>query len=224
MQINFKHLPTLLLALSSLVYSQLVFAQAYGGRSAPPPAPDVYETNALSVNDIVELLKPDPHESDKGYAPSGRWVSMAQADLDQCFRLANTAGMGQGAPSKSFAPTATDKFYPVKLNFLNGKYDPDAEGKQAMVTLAQALKRNDLLGRRFMVEGHADTATGTPAQNREVSCLRAVRIRELLLQAHGIAPNRLIPVGYGVDKPLPNVDPKHASNRRVVFRLLPLSP
>lgn len=203
-------------------------AQAYGGRKAPESgaAKAVYDTLELSVDQIVELLQPDPREGGKGYAPSGRWVKLEQADLDQCFAAASKAGLG--APSKNWGAQGaqaqgTDKYYSVKLTFNNGRFEPDAAGTQAIAKLAQALGHNDLLGRRFMVEGHADAATGTAAQNREVSCLRAVRIREMLIKNHGIAAQSLLPVGYGVDKPLPNIDPKDASNRRVAFRLLPLN-
>lgn len=70
------------------------------------------------------------------------------------------------------------------------------------------------------VEGHTD-ATGDPAHNRKLSQQRAENIRNYLLQATGLPPDRIIAKGYGPDRPLlPNTtEENRARNRRVEFIL-----
>jgi len=89
---------------------------------------------------------------------------------------------------------------------------------QILDEAADALKtRNDV---RVQVEGHTDER-GSDRKNKKLSQRRAESVVQALV-SRGIARSRLIPVGYGEDRPL---DPAHnkaawAKNRRVEFNFL----
>ncbi|NKC30160.1 OmpA family protein [Falsiroseomonas selenitidurans] len=69
---------------------------------------------------------------------------------------------------------------------------------------------------RLRVEGHTD-AEGDDAFNRTLSQRRADRVRQALVERHGIAPARLTAAGLGEDRPVAdNATPEgRARNRRV---------
>jgi outer membrane protein OmpA-like peptidoglycan-associated protein len=71
---------------------------------------------------------------------------------------------------------------------------------------------------RLQVEGHC-CIIGSDSYNMGLSRRRAASVKRYLVE-HGIAAERLRPVGYGFRKPeVPNDTPAHrARNRRVVFR------
>jgi outer membrane protein OmpA-like peptidoglycan-associated protein len=210
----------------SLGHIQVVSAQAYG-RATPPTEVQqrVYEPGELSVERMIELLRPDAAEGTKGYTPSGRWVKIEQDDLNNCFQTAQSAGLAErtGAGTKNwFSQMATDKYFDVKLAYGNDRHEPDAAGLREVARFAQAIKDNSLYQRRFAIEGHAN-ATGTAAQNREVTCRRAARIREILRTQYGIAAERLMAIGRGASQPKEGLAPTDAGNRRVSFRLIGLN-
>jgi|GEM_PF-778439 len=88
--------------------------------------------------------------------------------------------------------------------------------------VCKALQRQELQGRGFEVAGHTDDS-GTPEVNMYFSKMRAMRVRDYLVENCGIAPDRLTVVYYGQERPaLPNTSRKNRIlNRRVEFRLLP---
>lgn len=205
-------------------------AQAYGrsGQAPEPVQERVYEAGELSVADMVAALQPDPREGDKGYTPSGRWVKIAQADLDSCFKAAQSAGLMALAPTgaknwqaqpPAQEQTGTARAFGLALPFGNNAHEPDAAGLRDIARFAQAIKDNSLVFFNFAIEGHAN-ATGSAAQNKEITCRRAARIREILRTQHGVAAERLFAVGHGSDVPLAGVGPADGRNRRVTFRLL----
>jgi OOP family OmpA-OmpF porin len=67
------------------------------------------------------------------------------------------------------------------------------------------------------IEGHTDS-DGTPASNQSLSELRALAVARWLVAA-GIDCHRLLPVGFGQDRPMvPNTTADNkAQNRRVAF-------
>ncbi|MCS6916044.1 MAG: OmpA family protein [Myxococcota bacterium] len=82
--------------------------------------------------------------------------------------------------------------------------------------LAKLLQQRPELG-KIRIEGHTD-ATGTPAFNHQLSLRRAESVRRALM-ARGVAPERLIVVGYGPDRPVVSnhLPARRWRNRRVVF-------
>jgi len=65
------------------------------------------------------------------------------------------------------------------------------------------------------VEGHTDS-TGSADYNQRLSERRAASVRDFLAQ-HGVAMDRLVAVGYGMDRPVATPETKEgrAKNRRV---------
>lgn len=91
----------------------------------------------------------------------------------------------------------------------------DASRNQLDV-LAAALKNDRLRTFTFNVEGHADPR-GTPDLNLVLSRNRAESVREYLVRAHQIEPDRLLPVGKGDTEQLNLRDIAAPENRRVTI-------
>ncbi|WP_169577912.1 OmpA family protein [Salisaeta longa] len=74
---------------------------------------------------------------------------------------------------------------------------------------------------RIAVGGHTDSI-GTAAYNQQLSEARARRVRQYLIDRHGIAPARLTAVGYGEARPVAtNANATGRTlNRRVEFKVL----
>ncbi len=68
------------------------------------------------------------------------------------------------------------------------------------------------------VGGHTDS-TGSEQYNQELSIRRAEAVKNALMQ-QGIAPQRIIAIGYGESQP---VSSSHAMNRRVEIVIIPVS-
>ena len=87
--------------------------------------------------------------------------------------------------------------------------------------IATILKANPTWG-RLRIAGHAD-ATGSVAENLELSQKRAESVRDYLVE-QGVVPDRLEAVGFGDDRPVDDNETAdgRAANRRVVFKLLDL--
>ncbi len=90
--------------------------------------------------------------------------------------------------------------------------------KAILRQVAQALEEPDVEHAVFEVQGHADS-TGPARYNSELSLARARRVRDFLVRECGISPSRLVPRGYGEDRPLASNETKEgrAMNRRVGF-------
>ncbi|MEY4561760.1 MAG: hypothetical protein RLZZ618_1037 [Pseudomonadota bacterium] len=88
--------------------------------------------------------------------------------------------------------------------------------KQQLSVVAAALKNNRLAEYTFSVEGHADPR-GTAETNLTLSQQRADSVREYLVSAHGIAPERLQAQGKGDLELLNRKVPAAAENRRVTI-------
>jgi chemotaxis protein MotB len=102
-------------------------------------------------------------------------------------------------------------------SFAAGRADLSAGAREALLTLANALRPIPNLIR---VEGHTDDVpihTGLFASNWELSTARATKVVELLIDEGGIDPARLAAAGYGQHRPkVPNdTSELRAENRRV---------
>jgi outer membrane protein OmpA-like peptidoglycan-associated protein len=92
--------------------------------------------------------------------------------------------------------------------------DKLSKGDANLLTeLAKALSGPELVKGRFAVVGHTD-ATGPNRRNLELSCARAIAVRNFLIDK-GVEPSRLTPYGFGSDSPLLRVDVRSTVNRRV---------
>lgn len=97
----------------------------------------------------------------------------------------------------------------------------DAYSYDLVVDLAEAMNASEVARERFVVEGHA-SAEGGYNDNLVLSQARAERIARDLV-AMGVAPERLVPVGYGETEarfPENSPEQQRGLDRRVlVFRL-----
>jgi len=93
------------------------------------------------------------------------------------------------------------------------------QAKALLSDLGRALSAPQLTGARFLVAGHTD-AKGSKPYNQNLSERRAVEARRFLIENFGIAPDRLIAVGFGEDFLVDPARPHDAINRRVEITLL----
>ena len=88
------------------------------------------------------------------------------------------------------------------------------DGRQLADSLGRALTAEALSEYRFIVEGHTDSS-GSPVGNQALSLSRAEAVRNHLITAHHINPERIRAVGKGSSEPADASNPRSPQNRRV---------
>ena len=132
---------------------------------------------------------------------------------------------GDAAPARSGAhgrfAIASGPRAPVdlRLSFASGSATLTPAAQTEARVLAAALARPALVRRRLRIEGHTDSVGGRAA-NLSLSQRRATAV-VAFLEHRGVARSRLVAVGYGPDRPLPDLPASAPANRRVVAALLP---
>ncbi|WP_181149644.1 OmpA family protein [Ensifer aridi] len=101
---------------------------------------------------------------------------------------------------------------PIQFEFDSAKITFDAY--KQVEALANALKNPKLAKTRVSVNGYTD-AKGTDQHNHVLSEERAASVQEALINEFGIAPDRLVAVGFGEEGLKAPDDPEGAVNRRV---------
>lgn len=123
------------------------------------------------------------------------------------------------APSRSIEfvePSATPQPAPrinLSVNFRLNSAELDQRGQAVVDVLGKALGSPDLKPFQFEIAGHTD-ASGSRAYNIRLSAARAESVRQALIAA-GIEAARIVPKGYGPDRPVDPARPMGAVNRRV---------
>jgi chemotaxis protein MotB len=111
-----------------------------------------------------------------------------------------------------------------KLLFKSGSIDVDANGRNALLELAKALRNeNDV---SVMVEGHTDNVpmrTASIKDNWDLSVLRATSIVRILTVEGKLNPTRVMAAGRGEFVPVDSADTRdaRAKNRRTEIILTP---
>ena len=117
-------------------------------------------------------------------------------------------GAEEGAKTRSIRPTArsnNNTSSPSRvaagksnllITFTTNSADLTSESKQALGTVAKAMQSDKLAPFAFSIEGHADPR-GSAELNQKLSAARAQSVASYLVSAHGIAADRLSPVGKG---------------------------
>ena len=112
-----------------------------------------------------------------------------------------------------------------KLLFKSGRWDVEAQGKQALRQLAKVLVENPDIA--ILIEGHTDnvpfTSRGTMESNWDLSTKRATAVVEILLENDQILPQNLTAAGRSEYVPVaPNGSVEgRAANRRIEVVLSP---
>lgn len=109
------------------------------------------------------------------------------------------------------------KGFRVTLPAIQFEFDSDrltVTARTQLAELAKALGAESLKSRSFSIQGHTDS-TGTKEYNRSLSLRRARAVKRRIVAATGIAPERLVEVGFGESLPIRGVPPEDPRNRRV---------
>ncbi len=96
-------------------------------------------------------------------------------------------------------------------------YNSDAitpRAAETLLTLARALADPRLASGRFLIAGHTD-AHGGAAFNKQLSERRAASVRRFLVEKAGLAADRLVSRGFGLERPKVPGRPMAVENRRV---------
>ncbi len=101
----------------------------------------------------------------------------------------------------------------LAVNFGNDSDRLSTQDQALLKELASALNSVELKNSDFAIVGHTNS-TGPLLRNLELSCARAIAVRNYLIDLR-VSANRLTPYGFGPDKPLANVAAQDAVNRRV---------
>lgn len=151
-----------------------------------------------TAEDIVRGLAPRPSLTRSLAAPSPtRRIEVVPGQQDKV--LAAT----EGQPSVN-----------VRVLFDYGSDGLTPDGEATLKPLGQALQDPRLQSSRLLIAGHTD-ARGSDEFNQSLSERRARSVREHLILAFHIAPERLEAMGFGRRKLADPTHPEEPSNRRV---------
>lgn len=153
---------------------------------AQTDAPSVMKEDQVSKTALIDALTP------------------AEPIRTRGLRAANEEPAGGAAPSANLL---------VTFDTNSARLTPSA--RKALDVVAQALESEQLNGRRFVIEGHADPR-GTADANMRLSRERADSVRDYL-SSKGVAAGRLQSIGKGDKELLKPSDPTAPENRRVTF-------
>jgi outer membrane protein OmpA-like peptidoglycan-associated protein len=114
-----------------------------------------------------------------------------------------------------------DSRYAVDLTifFRYNSADLTDIARQQLKPLGLALQSAQLSRYRYMLAGHTDSV-GSDEFNRDLSSRRAAAVAHHLGERYGIAPHRLVVVGFGASQLKLPRDPRAAANRRVEVVLI----
>ncbi|MDP3520707.1 MAG: OmpA family protein [Hydrogenophaga sp.] len=147
------------------------------------------------------------------------WVAFAQAPLRDASVDTMVEALAPPAPAttvrslRNLVPQPQPRQLDLVVGFDFDSAQLNADSRELLDKLSQALASERLAAGRFRVEGHTD-AKGTAAYNRALSHRRAQAVVAYLAD-HGVAPARLSAVGMGFDELLLKDQPFAADNRRV---------
>lgn len=128
---------------------------------------------------------------------------------------------GSGSRNLEVVPYAGDTTPGINLDIAFGHGSDKMSAKEVALldNLAKALLNPRLVDAKFAVAGHTD-ATGKPEINLELSCARALAVRNYLARK-GVAEPRMTAYGFGSRKPLQGTQATAPQNRRVEIRMAP---
>ncbi|KPA21261.1 Outer membrane porin F precursor [Shimia sp. SK013] len=111
----------------------------------------------------------------------------------------------------------------LTVNFELGSAYLTTDGMLALRSLAKALHDPTLTGMTFQIAGHTD-GRGDHAFNMKLSDARARTVVEHLTTIYDVPVGQLIPIGYGMSRPMDPANLMNPLNRRVeIINLEPLS-
>ena len=109
------------------------------------------------------------------------------------------------------------KGFRVTLPAIQFEFDSDRltdTARKQLVELVRALGAGSLKSRSFAIQGHTDS-TGSDKYNRNLSLKRSRAVKRHIVRKMGIAPERLVDVGFGESVPIRGIPAEDGRNRRV---------
>ncbi|MFO1272053.1 MAG: OmpA family protein [Rubrivivax sp.] len=104
----------------------------------------------------------------------------------------------------------------VLITFMTDSAQLTTDSRNALDTIARALRNGKLANLSFQIQGHADPR-GDADHNMDLSRERAESVVSYLVKEHGIDRARLQPVGKGSTELLNKAQPDAPENRRVTI-------
>lgn len=156
-------------------------------------------------------------------APTPKGTPRASATRGFSFNRATTAGTSPAATRPGQMASVVQRPVQIgstdlRVTFVSGSAILTDPAKQRLDKYVAALGDPRLARHRVRIEGHTD-ASGSQRTNLTLSRRRAQAVADYLVNA-GLSAQRFDVVGYGASKPLPNLTPDAAANRRVMAVLL----
>ncbi len=116
----------------------------------------------------------------------------------------------------SVAPPSTQDGFGMMINFAYNSADIQPESLPLLESVGQMLHLPRVADKVVLIAGHAD-ASGTHGYNQALSERRATTIKQYLVESFGVAPQRLMTIGFGESALYNPADPYADVNRRVQF-------
>lgn len=154
------------------------------------------DKKAAAAAAAVPARKPVAAQSTRPGAAPARPVQVATATTSRPLRTARQEARAD-----------------LRLTFEKGSAILTADARRKATVFAEALRRPELVSRRFVIEGHTDSEGGR-AYNLDLSERRARAVAEFLV-SQGVAAERLEVHGFAFDRPLNGYTAAAHQNRRV---------
>lgn len=171
----------------SLVFSAALCTTSFVNAQTTP------QTAVPDLNAVIQSLTPEA---------TGPVVRSMKSAGNMPFTADQYIPDGFDFPSFSF-----------DVMFYDGGHMLTTSGMTTLRTLATALNDPQLSGTRFQVGAHVPQNNGLDAM--PVSSRRAAIVVEHLVAFYGVAPDRLIPLGYGNTKLVDPMTPTNPANERI---------
>jgi chemotaxis protein MotB len=189
-------------------------------------------TQIGALESALDASEQRDQQSKTAIADLGRRLNLALAqrvqDLSR-YRSDFFGRLRQILEGRSDIQVVGDRFvFQSEVLFDAGSADLTAAGKPALDKLADAIKELETeippdINWVLRVDGHTDKRPiSTPEfpSNWELSAARAISVAKYLI-ADGVDPKKLVPAGFGDNRPIDTADTPeaYAKNRRIEFRL-----
>ena len=190
------------------------------GIGTDPGNPDT-DNDGLTDGEEVKTYKTDPLSPDTDYDGLLDGAEVYQYKTDPLVRDTDKGGVADGHEVIEDNTNPLDPSDDLLLFTLDIEFDTDKADVRALYfkdldIIGKVLARDKTTTAR--IEGHADKRKSSSAKyNKELSEKRAKAAADYLNKNFGIASDRMMPVGYGFDRPLAPNDPINGNqkNRRV---------
>jgi outer membrane protein OmpA-like peptidoglycan-associated protein len=209
-----------------------VLASVSFSPEAPPPPPDGDDDGVADEHDACPSVRgipsEDPLMNGCPELPTDTDGDAIPDTLDACPRTPGPANVDRrlnGCPPPPPKPAPNAELVAEQIviseqvQFETGTAALKAESDAVLGQVARVLAEHPEL-EVVEVQGHTDD-TGTPELNQRLSDERARAVVTWLV-GHGVAASRLVPKGYGQERPIADnaTDEGRAKNRRVEFRVV----